>query len=397
MKYYEEIISLPALPAGFPLLSPEQIPMIFDIETTGLSPKSAFVYLIGSLTWCNTHWLFRQWFSESPSEEISVLEAFASTVTEAHCLLHYNGATFDLPFLAARSKHYGLPLTLPSGEMTCDLMRILAKCKDWFALPNRKQSTLEPIAGYVREDPYDGGTLIGFYAEYVGKCRFDKEASDALLASLLLHNREDLLGLRAVAGLYNVQRLLSGEYGDCTPVATMDNDSLTITLSFSIDAALPTPLALEYRYDPLTPEAGATDNPATPISQTMLLFTQGNNGQILLPLRFGVGKHYFSNVKDYYYLPLENRSIHRSITGHIPAAYRTPATKDTAFETYTGHFLPQWNSLYTPEFQGTRTSPVLLFPYQELTKQPQKLSAYVSDLLRKFGESGTPSANIHSE
>lgn len=382
MKYFEEIVATPELPEELSVLCDGRAPMFFDIETTGLSPARSYVYLIGSLAPCKEHWLLRQWFSESPEEEASVLESFAHTITTEHRLVHYNGATFDLPFLAHRMSHHGLSCSVPDKADTLDLMRHLAGYKKWYGLSNRKQRTLEPLAGYERQDPYDGGTLIAFYAEYVGKARFDARRAEELLADLLRHNREDLLGLASLPRLFATQRLLNGSVANCEVLTADTASDGQMTVSFTLPTPLTAPLALTL---PIAPDG-------CPEHGTLAVHLQAEHstGTLALPMYEGTAKHYFPNYKDYYYLPLENRSIHRSIAGHIPAAYRKVATKDTAYESYRGTFLPQYETIYTPAFSLNRTCSVALFPMQELSKQPEKLLTYVAHLLVRFASEGIP-------
>ncbi len=380
MKYFEEIVAKPNLPEELWVLCDGQTPMFFDIETTGLSPARSYVYLIGALTPCDEQWILRQWFSESPEEETTVLEAFANSLTPEYRLIHYNGSTFDLPFLAHRIGHHGLSCSVPDKEDTLDLMRHLAGYKKWYGLSNRKQRTLEPLAGYDRQDPYDGGTLIGFYAEYVGRARFDTSRAEELLADLLRHNREDLLGLATLPRLLATQKLLNGNVANCEVLAADVVSAEQMIISFAIPTPLTAPLSLTL---PIAPDG-------CPEHGTLLarLCADNIHGTVTLPMFEGTAKHYFPNYKDYYYLPLENRSVHRSIAGHIPPAYRKAATKDTAYDSYQGTFLLQYETIYNPTFSLNRTCSVALFPVQELSKQPEKLTAYVSHLLVRFASEG---------
>ena len=44
-------------------------PIFYDIETTGLSRYSTFVYLIGAVRYEQNLWILTQWLAESPEEE----------------------------------------------------------------------------------------------------------------------------------------------------------------------------------------------------------------------------------------------------------------------------------------------------------------------------------------
>lgn len=50
--------------------------VIFDIETTGFSPKTSSIYLIGVLIPGYKKWHLTQWLASSPEDETAVLTAF---------------------------------------------------------------------------------------------------------------------------------------------------------------------------------------------------------------------------------------------------------------------------------------------------------------------------------
>ena len=53
--------------------------LFLDIETTGLTPETAQIYLIGALSHTeDTGWTLRQWFADSLSSEEEILRAFFS-------------------------------------------------------------------------------------------------------------------------------------------------------------------------------------------------------------------------------------------------------------------------------------------------------------------------------
>ena len=89
-------------------------PVWFDIETTGLSSSAACVYMIGAVMRSCGEWRFCQWFSERPTEEVELLQAFAGALPADCALLHYNGTTFDLPFLRDRCRFLHLDITWPT-------------------------------------------------------------------------------------------------------------------------------------------------------------------------------------------------------------------------------------------------------------------------------------------
>ena len=96
--------------------------VFFDIETTGLSHKTAFLYLVGAAFMESGRFVLCQYLAEDLSEEEAVLKAFSERIEGKKRLIHFNGSTFDLPFLQARCRKYGLECAASAMEQT-DLYR----------------------------------------------------------------------------------------------------------------------------------------------------------------------------------------------------------------------------------------------------------------------------------
>ena len=73
--------------------------LFFDIETTGLSPKTSQVFLIGAVQYSDKLQAFEsiQFLAEStdPGEELQILKAFSQLAREKQFLIHFNGTSFD--------------------------------------------------------------------------------------------------------------------------------------------------------------------------------------------------------------------------------------------------------------------------------------------------------------
>ena len=50
--------------------------LFFDIETTGFTAKSSYLYLIGCVFFTNNAWYIRQWFATTYKEELEILTSF---------------------------------------------------------------------------------------------------------------------------------------------------------------------------------------------------------------------------------------------------------------------------------------------------------------------------------
>ena len=62
----------------------------------------------------------------------------------------------------------------------------------------------------------------------------------------------------------------------------------------------------------------------------------------------GTLKYYYPNYKDYYYLPFEDRAVHKSIGACVDKEARIKATASNCYTKTTGFFLPQFEAIWEP-------------------------------------------------
>ena len=96
----EEII-LGNFKLQYPLerLAPLNQILFLDIETTGFLSSGSTIYLIGCAFFSEGNWMIRQWFAQSADEEGELVRVFLTFAEQYTYLIHYNGNTFDLPFI----------------------------------------------------------------------------------------------------------------------------------------------------------------------------------------------------------------------------------------------------------------------------------------------------------
>ena len=99
MKTEETILNNFSLKYPLERLAPIDRILFLDIETTGLSAATSSLYLIGCAFFKDGNWQIQQWFAQSAEEEPELLKAFFSFAENYSYLIHYNGNSFDLPYL----------------------------------------------------------------------------------------------------------------------------------------------------------------------------------------------------------------------------------------------------------------------------------------------------------
>ena len=291
------------------LFSHPEEALLFDIETTGFSPRNAFVYLIGCAFYSGSDWRVRQFLAEDARQERQVLEAFLSFSASFPLWVHFNGHTFDVPFLMSRARTLGLSFAQPSGQL--DLYKSISPYKNLLQLPGCRQKQLEEYLGIRREDPYHGGELIGLYLSYT------KNHSEELLAPVLLHNREDLSGLVSVCRLLAVPSLFEKD-GFSVPEASYDAGALSLSLQLN----LPLPAAIACQTGPFCLAAR---------QDRAVLRVSAHTGEL---------KYFYPDYKNYAYLPLEDQAIHKSVAIYVDKTQRMPATAATCYTRRQGVFVP---------------------------------------------------------
>lgn len=288
--------------------------LFFDIETTGFSPKTAHIYLIGAVVKSKHQWHLIQWLAQSPQEEALLLQSFLTFAAPFSGLIHFNGTTFDLPFLRQRASLYSLALP-EKGRYSLDLLRMIRPYRKVLGLEHLNQTALEDFLGIRREDSMDGGRLIPVYHQYTNNL------NPELANLLLLHNHDDLMGMVQLLPLLSYADFFSGKFSveGCEPDRE-DASAFSLIFHLALESPLPKPLSL-------------------PLSRGYLKAENASAG-LLVQGRKGEMKHFFENYRDYYYLPAEDTAIHKSVGTYVDREHRVPAKAATCYTRKSGLFLP---------------------------------------------------------
>lgn len=339
--------------------------LFVDIETTGFSFKNASIYLIGVCYVKEGIWKGIQWFAEHKTEESLIIDSFFQFAKTYSTLIHFNGNKFDLPFILGRCEKLGLCYDFNNFE-GIDIYKRIAPCKHFLQLPNCKQKTIEHFLHIYREDTYNGGELVSIYKEYL------KKPSEKNLNLLLMHNRDDLQGMPellpvlAYTDIFNrqlkVTKIHSNYYRDFNGVRQQE-----LIIYFTLPSSVP--VSLSYH---------ANDCYVT---------LEDNLGTLRVPVYTEELKYFYSNYKDYYYLPLEDIAIHKSVASFVDKEHRIPATAATCYSRKFSSYLPQWDYIFEPFFKREYKDSILFFELTvDLKTDKVAFSKYVSHLLNMLGK-----------
>lgn len=331
---------------SYPLekLAPLSEVLFLDIETTGFSAASSSLYLIGCIYYEAGCFHLIQWFSRCEDEEREILAAFFKFAEKKRLLIHFNGNTFDLPFLLRKCEQYELTASFDHLE-GIDLYRRISPYRDMLGLADCKQRTLEEFLGLHRDDPFHGGELIQVYKDYL------KEPTDVAYHALMQHNADDMRGMLSLLPLLSYSDLFAGKLRIKKAQANYYQDK---------DGSRRQELLLKGKL--LTP----LPSPVSCHAEGCYLSAEGTAFLLRVPIYEEEMKYFYSNYQDYYYLPAEDTALHRSVAVFVDKARREKAHAYNCYTRKRSSYLPQWDVLFTPFFKRSYDSSELFF---ELTEE----------------------------
>lgn len=334
--------------------------IFFDIETTGFSPAHTNLYLIGCARRSGDIICVDQFFAENTKEEKLILNGFLELLKQYDTIITFNGIGFDIPYLKAKCDTYELKESF-SDYTYVDIFKSIARLKHILKLSNFKQKSIELFLGLDRKDLYSGGELIQIYHSYA------KEPEADLLELLLLHNYEDVLGMIDLLPILSYVHLMSGNFtqvaAEVNAIQTYEHEDAT-ELILTLTPEFPLPKRVSHSAD------------------SIYLTAFESNCKISVRLTEGELKYFFSNYKDYYYLPDEDMAVHKSLASYVDKEHRETARASTCYTRHEGVFAPQFSDIITPSFKQEYSDKISYF---ELTDKflhsKELLTAYAKHLL----------------
>lgn len=370
VRTLRQTITIPQL--NYPLheIAPLEKILFLDIETTGFTAKSSSLYLIGTAYYAGGRWYVRQWFASRYEEEAEILSAFFNFAMDYTHLIHFNGNNFDLPYLLQKCAQYGLPYNFNHFE-GIDIYRRVSPYKTFLHLPNCKLKTLEQFLGINREDTYGGGELISVYHAYV------KEPTDFGLQALTLHNADDMKGMLHILPILAYYDLFNGALRPKKVQANYYQERPYSNREYSgMDGSGRQELVMKL--------ALSSSLPRSVSGSANGCYFKGVEQEVELrvPLLEEEMKYFYSNYKNYYYLPDEDTAIHKSVASYVDRHHRVQATAATCYTRKLSTYLPEWDTLFEPFFKRNYRDRELFFELTEDRKKERPLfSQYASHIL----------------
>lgn len=326
--------------------------LLFDIETTGLKKETTYVYLIGCAYFENGNWQLNQYLACSALDEREVIKEFLDLASNFDVLVHFNGDRFDIPYIAYKAQYYGFNFDF--GKFDSFDIYAHAKClKKIINAEKMSQKSIEEFLNIHRDDKYDGGRLIPIYYEY--EQTFDEKLEELLL----LHNHDDIEGMFKIMPILNYLDIIEGNF----VFESYEEYQNTLILNFT----LPNKIVREFE---------------NKIFDGVNLFAKDYLLQINIDIFEGEGKLPICDIENYYYLPDEDKVVHKSVAEFVDRAHKKKATKKNCYLKKHGKFLPQKNCLFEPSFYVFDNKKYTYFEYNDkIINNKDILVHYVLDFI----------------
>lgn len=331
--------------------------IFFDIETTGFSSTTSSLYLIGCLYKKENSIIIEQYFAESKEDEKNVLLNFLERLENFNRIFSFNGLGFDLPFIKAKCEMYKISHPFDQYQYI-DIFKEVSSLKFLFKLQNYKQKTIESFLGIERNDEYSGGELINVYDDYL------QTKSSHAESLLLLHNFEDVIGMLDLLPILSYCETLRGAYElkdiETNPYTNYEGETgLEMILTLSNKYSVPKRVSHEFN--------------------GFYVIMNKNITKIRIPIFEGELRFFYPNYKDYFFLPVEDMAIHKSVATFVDKEYREKAKACNCYTRKTSRFLPQYDNIMNPAFKKEHKDKVSYF---ELTEDFQSSDT----MLKKYIE-----------
>ena len=334
-------------------IAPEEEVLFFDIETTGLRKETTQVYLIGCAFFDGGEWKLRQYLAESALDEQEIMEQFCEFAGSFRTLIHFNGDGFDIPYLAYKAQFYDLDFDFQKLR-SVDIYKLAKPLKKFLCLESLSQKSVERFLKIGRDDEYGGGALIPVFYDY------ERTGDPKAEHLLLLHNFDDVQGMLKIVDILSYLDLLEGDF------EFRNLEIVGDTAVFEYTLKMPVPVSFEKYLD----------------RDRIVVFAGEDLLQISIRIFDGEAKHPLPDIENYYYLPAEDKVIHKDVAVFVDKDHRRKATKKNCYLKKKGRFLPQKHPLFEPVFQIDGEKMLYFELDGSVTEDHRMLTEYALDIIK---------------
>lgn len=291
---------------------------LFDIETTGFSPEITNLYLIGVMYYDSSskNYVLKQYFNDDNTvqSEIEIISEFMNFISSFTYLFHYNGDGFDIPYINKKISIHNLNYSF-NNIKSIDIYKHIKPYKKALYLDNLKQKSIEQYLYINRVDKYSGGDLIKIYQNYV------KSPNEKILKLLLQHNYDDVEGMLLISEILCYKDLFDGHFVATNCFISDNKFHIKLKLNYPIPKRI---------------------NRGT---KGIILTGLHENVTLSVPIYTGELKFFFKDYSNYYYLPVEDKAIHKSVATYVDKDYREKANKSNCYVKKSGSYVRQKKDL----------------------------------------------------
>ena len=310
------------------------------ITSTGPDPRASHIITAGLAAAEGEKLVLKQHTLESPADELSVLKKLSE-------MLKTSGGNIisgisDMKYIKAKYSFYRLSDPFFNRKILYleDMLKAGGNsCCDRYAYENS--------IGFERRSILNGTIFPGEYTEYLLTGRKD------IIDELIDHTADDLKSLAAICRCNTASDPFTPGNIIIDSVTEQDG-GLSITFSLAETAVSKEGLTLR----------GCFNTSAAALRYCVQAC--GNTGKFTCEALHGELKFFFENYKDYYYLPMEGRAVHKSVGQFVDPAFRKRARKETAFEPAAGDFYPEFSSGIRPCFKSAPDDTAAFFRISDI-------------------------------
>ncbi len=315
------------------MLKDHDHPVLISIETTGLYARSAFVFMFTAVYYESGTWHKVIMLAGNRRDERPLLSSLHAIVRSADILYSFGHFSFSSRFLSERYENMNGPGAefFPRDLEIADIQHQLKSIRYLLPPGHLARHDIEKYVGFCRRSDIKGKKIADTFAAY------EKTMDEGLRQMLILHQTEDIDSLFRVHVMEAYCRFAAGHFRVIRHGISPEDPGLLIIEAVS-DDRFPSELKTKDTHREI--------------------ILNGISVTITVPVFYGKLKYFLpGQAKDYYYLPDEDRAIHRSVAVFVDKAHRRKATKDTCYTTCEGTFLecPRhsgWDPVFKTDFHS---------------------------------------------